>query len=548
MSLHITDRWPALEGSAREAHAALVSQVGFELPCRVRPVGGDVACLEAWAWNERFEVRCEPSSAKLSEAFRDLGERLVWAREHGLRDCLDVAESVLRRRRFGADGEVGTAIGADVLHFVYSMTRAEAVARAVATRRRGGVFFDSEAGQHCIFARLATDEVRFALALESDLKTDVFDRGATLEFAHDVVDEEARSVGGERAALPVVPGALDAETAAAQLLASEHSLVVGRDPASGLPMVLHRTAEDVVEVYDYYTESIDVDLRLLDGFPPPELCERPASDWREVLRCPSCSADLPWNDDELSCACGARYPVTDGVPRFIELPAPDGHDPDWLPNPIPKALLYFVCKYPHGLVLDCGAGRGTFRADNLINLEVFRFGNTTLVADGQNIPIRDGALDAILSAAVLEHVPDPFAYCAELRRALKPGGELRIDSAFMQPFHGCPDHYFNTTRSGLLAAARGFRPEGLGVGVHQNPWVALQVWLHRYIDSIESEEGRARFRACTIEELLAAVPGVGPRDFLIPPADAEALASGVYLHGVKDDHYGSGTTHPNQEP
>ena len=50
-----------------------------------------------------------------------------------------------------------------------------------------------------------------------------------------------------------------------------------------------------------------------------------------------------------------------------------------------------------------------------------------------------------MSGAVFEHVYDPIQSAAEVRRVLKEGGRFRIDTAFMQAYHGYPSHFFNMT-------------------------------------------------------------------------------------------------------
>lgn len=44
--------------------------------------------------------------------------------------------------------------------------------------------------------------------------------------------------------------------------------------------------------------------------------------------------------------------------------------------------------------------------------------------DGQKLPFREGAFDAIIGLDIFEHIPDDAAAFAEAYRALKPGGAL----------------------------------------------------------------------------------------------------------------------------
>src|SRR5277367_6129777 len=47
-----------------------------------------------------------------------------------------------------------------------------------------------------------------------------------------------------------------------------------------------------------------------------------------------------------------------------------------------------------------------------------------LRADAQRLPLRDQTVDAVVSIAVLQLIPDPFAALAEIARVLRPGGRL----------------------------------------------------------------------------------------------------------------------------
>ena len=101
---------------------------------------------------------------------------------------------------------------------------------------------------------------------------------------------------------------------------------------------------------------------------------------------------------------------------------------------------------PCGTLLDFGCGNGAQTlcfadsCDRLVGLdlseeyvadfrrEAARRGLAErvmgLVTGGGPIPLPDGAVDAVISFTVLEHVPDEQAVLAEMRRVLRPGGVL----------------------------------------------------------------------------------------------------------------------------
>lgn len=102
-----------------------------------------------------------------------------------------------------------------------------------------------------------------------------------------------------------------------------------------------------------------------------------------------------------------------------------------------------------GFVLDCGSGRRPTYYDNVVNFEIAAYDTTDVRGVGEALPFVDGAFDAVLSIAVLEHVKDPFACAREIARVLKPGGRLMCCVPFLQPYHGYPHHYYNMTHQGL---------------------------------------------------------------------------------------------------
>lgn len=97
-------------------------------------------------------------------------------------------------------------------------------------------------------------------------------------------------------------------------------------------------------------------------------------------------------------------------------------------------------------VLDCGIGTAAFSvalagavtapvgiegvdiSEQMLNqarrnLDGAELGSARLhTADMRNLPFEDGAFDAVISAHVLEHLPNPFTGLSEMARVLRPGG------------------------------------------------------------------------------------------------------------------------------
>ena len=81
-------------------------------------------------------------------------------------------------------------------------------------------------------------------------------------------------------------------------------------------------------------------------------------------------------------------------------------------------------------VLDVGCGRGHVggfverRGGRYVGMDllVSRRGFTMVLADGADLPFRDGAFDAVFCVDAFEHFPDPVQAAREFRRVLAPGG------------------------------------------------------------------------------------------------------------------------------
>jgi SAM-dependent methyltransferase len=207
---------------------------------------------------------------------------------------------------------------------------------------------------------------------------------------------------------------------------------------------------------------------------------------RALLRCPGCRGELEDREDALYCrACTRNYACFDGKP-VLALAADYDPSPLGVPesqNPYGQQCLSLIEQYRDGWVLDCGSGSPSLGFYNVVHLDLAAYPQVDLVTDGAALPFADASFDCVLSEAVLEHVRDPWGYVRELARVLKPGGRVRLDVAFLQPYHGYPDHYFNMTRSGLelILDQAGFVAEYLDVGPHQHPFVVLSMILNGFV-------------------------------------------------------------------
>jgi SAM-dependent methyltransferase len=257
---------------------------------------------------------------------------------------------------------------------------------------------------------------------------------------------------------------------------------------------------------------------------------RKAEHIRPFLRCPACLGELADRDGGLHCAaCDRLHPRFAGRPVLALDPA---HDPTprgaISANPYGQQCLALIEKHRDGLVLDCGSGSPSLGFYNVVHLELFGYPQVDVITDGARLPFADATFAAVLSEAVLEHVRDPEAYLRETVRVLQPGGTLRVDAAFLQPYHGYPDHYFNMTRSGLalLLERVGLEILTLDPGEHQMPFVTLGLVLNGYVAGTADAAKRQRLLDLTIGEAIGKIDRGGDPFNGLTRAAIDKLAAG----------------------
>ena len=212
----------------------------------------------------------------------------------------------------------------------------------------------------------------------------------------------------------------------------------------------------------------------------------PLAELVEILRCPCCKEPHPLSVGAagLSCAgCGRTYLVESGVPimecevreiRVVQL--------DHKSNQMDESVLEWLDSMP-GWSLNLGAGSSRRRPARCIELEHSIFRNTSVVGDAHRLPFKDATFEAVVSFNTFEHLADPTAAASELLRVLKPGGRLRLQTAFLQPLHEAPAHFYNATEFGVRRWFSAFDVDDCFVPDGMNPayslgWLASAVLRH----------------------------------------------------------------------
>lgn len=227
-----------------------------------------------------------------------------------------------------------------------------------------------------------------------------------------------------------------------------------------------------------------------------------------LLRCPRTGQKLARDKSGtalLSVDGLARWPIVDGRPVFAgDLEAPRVHPADHVSSPLPEKALDLI-RNTQGWVLNLSGGATAEKFAHVVEAEYSIFCHTDLVADAHVLPFDDDTFDTAIVINAFEHYREPEKAAAELRRVLKTGGRLLIYTAFMQPLHERPYHFFNCTRHGLEQWFRDFDVEILDVSPnfcpnHTLAWLASEA--EAALRSEVSNEAGDRFRNATQGELV----------------------------------------------
>lgn len=233
----------------------------------------------------------------------------------------------------------------------------------------------------------------------------------------------------------------------------------------------------------------------------------------------------------LTCVNRHCWPVKDGTPLFLD--PPDSYlDQRTNPNPTnpynPRNL-DLIRQSPLSFILDYGSGnpRDEEIFENVVRVDFLHYRSVDVVTNTRRLPFAEGTFDFVISESVFEHVRDPWHCASELHRVLKPGGQIRVDTAFLFPVHGDPYHFYNMTLEGVEETFKLFRKIESGVGPHQSSGTAMNVFVRYFLSLIEDEPARVRLR-----ETLGAID-FAVFDTLIPPGKQHIMAAGVYFIGEK---------------
>ena len=222
-----------------------------------------------------------------------------------------------------------------------------------------------------------------------------------------------------------------------------------------------------------------------------------------ILRCPQTKQKLAFNETRTALVSvdGLRsWPILEGRPVLSpQLQEPEVKSADHISNDLPSVALDLIRK-TKGFVLNLSAGGSREKFDHVVEVEYAVFRHTDIVADAHELPFDDETFEAVIAMNAFEHYREPHQVTAELHRVLKPGGRILVHTAFMQPLHERPWHFFNCTRYGLAEWFRNFETDRLYVSDNFCPSHSI-AWL-----ASESEAALRSDVSAELADAFAAAP------------------------------------------
>lgn len=222
----------------------------------------------------------------------------------------------------------------------------------------------------------------------------------------------------------------------------------------------------------------------------------------ELGQCPVCQKGLISGQEAIQCCgCKLQFPILDGRPVFVDNPATVRVMPqDHISNQLEPGLVKWL-KSHSGLVLNVGAGGSAEKIPAVIEMEYSLFRNTDLSADAHKIPFRDQTFDAVITYNTFEHLRDPLVASAEIYRVLKPGGRLILRTAFLQPVHEAPYHFYNATEFGVRHWFEQFNIHSVHVSDNFHPGFVLGWLVNSLLEAVKKNQGLAEYNKLKLSTL-----------------------------------------------
>ncbi|MCB1681064.1 MAG: class I SAM-dependent methyltransferase [Rhodospirillales bacterium] len=108
-----------------------------------------------------------------------------------------------------------------------------------------------------------------------------------------------------------------------------------------------------------------------------------------------------------------------------------------------------------------------------------------LVGSAYNVPVEDGAGDAVISSQVIEHLDRPVDAIKETARVLKPGGLFLISFPFLYPIHAEPHDFTRFTEYAMTKLLNDHGFEIKEINRIGGFWYIAGMYLHMYLKTFD---------------------------------------------------------------
>jgi SAM-dependent methyltransferase len=257
-----------------------------------------------------------------------------------------------------------------------------------------------------------------------------------------------------------------------------------------------------------------------------------------ILRCPRSGTSLSLEGSVIKSASGETYPIIAGKPILVR------HvEPMHIENPTEGIVSQNIASYSppdvKGWKLHLGSGNVPCSDPDVLSLDILPLPNVDVVCEAEALPFATDAISHVTSGAVFEHLYNPLKAIAEVRRVLREGGNLHIDTAFMQSYHGFPSHYFNMTPQACETfLVDDFILNYSTVPLSGSPIFGIETTIRRLLDALPRAEAD-RILRLSLKDFLEETPALQSAEWfnMIPEHIKRSLASSVIVGARKPADY-----------
>jgi SAM-dependent methyltransferase len=183
-------------------------------------------------------------------------------------------------------------------------------------------------------------------------------------------------------------------------------------------------------------------------------------------------------------------------------------------------------------IADLGAGGRKVTPDT-ISIDFAKVGDTTVIADIHNVPLKDKSLDCIFCTGTLEHVEYPEKVLIGIHRLLKNKGIVYIDVPFMQCYHPDPVDYWRFTIKGIELICERHGLHKIETGVNIGSASALTWVLMAFFQTVFSYKMIGRILSKFLCMIVSPIKYLDR--FTINTQNSTLAPSAVYFIGCKND-------------